>query len=87
MEMYAENFVSKPNNNQKKTKTTQKPLKARAAAALFKAALAHVPHRSIHLPGAPRLLSVFYVSTFPHFHTSTPLLPTPTFFIREFLKL
>jgi hypothetical protein len=74
MEIEAENFISKPNNNQKKAKTDQKLLNsvsAHATAALFETALAFAPYRSIRLPGAPRLVSVIYVSTFLHFYTST----------------
>ena len=72
MEMKAGNFVSKPNNNQEKTKTNPKLLNGdspHAAAALFKSALALAPYRSVCLPGAPRLLSVFYDSTLLHSYT------------------
>jgi hypothetical protein len=62
--MEAKNFVLKPNNNQKKTKTSQKPLNG---AALFKVALVLVSYYLVRLPSAPRLVSVFYSSTLLHF--------------------
>ena len=75
MDLKSWDFASKPNNNQKKAKNSPKAslnnVSARAAAALFKDALALALNRSVHLPGAPRLFSVYYDSTILHFYNTT----------------